>query len=145
MYARNKVWSVVSKSTSWIISWCQHEVTLYRRALMYPASTKRNRYDDLGQNDQNDVDTKLDQESYTWNDFLRVLEMILNEWIILNTTTMLDGVGSIDPKEKKEALKQYDNPKFKKISQPNYNGDEVEECCVQEWFTSINKIEYPIF
>lgn len=38
-----------------------------------------------------------------------------------------------------EALKRYDELKYNNISETNYNGEEVEECHVQEWLTAINK------
>lgn len=57
----------------------------------------------------------------------------------------LNGVGSIDPKPKMEALKRHDKPKHKNISQLNIHRDEVEECRVIEKIVAINKMEYPVF
>lgn len=43
----SRYWKGVSKSTSWIMSWCRQEVTRRRRALMYPPSTTRNECNDF--------------------------------------------------------------------------------------------------
>jgi len=42
----------------------------------------------------------------------------------------MNEVGSIDQNIKIEALKWYDKPKDKQLSQPNNHGDEVEDCCI---------------
>ena len=43
----SRYWMGVSKSTSWIMSWCRQEVTCRRSALMYPTSTTRNECSDF--------------------------------------------------------------------------------------------------
>jgi len=52
---------------------------------------------------------------------------------------MLNGVGKIDSKPKTEALKWCNQLKDKKISQPNSQKDEVEECRVEEKLIAINR------
>ena len=44
----SRYWKGISKSTSWIMCWCQQEATHCRRALMYPTSTTRNECSDFG-------------------------------------------------------------------------------------------------
>lgn len=74
-----------------------------------------------------------------WNEGLRVLQQILDEWILLNTITTLKWSWHHWPKTKMEALERYDKPKEKKITQPNSHRDELEECHVQERLAAINK------
>jgi len=61
----------------------------------------------------------------------------------LNTSATLNGVGNIDPKLKMNALKWYDEPKEKQISQLNSHRDKVEECHVQEKLSAINRWSIP--
>jgi len=56
----------------------------------------------------------------------------------LKREARLNGFGNIDTKPKEEALKQYDKPKYKNISQLHSHEDEVDECA-QDRIASINK------
>ena len=61
----------------------------------------------------------------------------------MNTSVALNGIGSIDPKQKMQALKQSDEPKENNISQPNNHGYEVEEFHDEERNAAINKWSIP--
>ena len=92
----SKHWKGVSKSTSWIMSWCWQEATCRRRALMYPTSTAWNEVNDLLE-----VNTFWRHKVQEWRSWKMEDEGIavdeaLTGWWFLNWMTSLEHISKTE-------------------------------------------------
>ena len=91
-------WRGVSKSTSWMMCWCRQEATRCRRALMYSTSMTWNEVNDFG--DENWLTTQgLGMVVMKMKVYGIAKDEVWTEWLLLNMSTTLRWIGSVDPKQ----------------------------------------------